>query len=157
MTRLSATMPVHDVMTWAPIVVTPTTTIGELMALFDRHQFNAFPVTDAQGVLEGIVTRLDVLRMYRPDQNLRIPDAKTLNSGRVADIMRRGVVSVEPEDPVVVAADLMVETRLRSLPVVQRKSGSRVLVGMVSQGDLLRGLRFELVEAGRSLGKGEQR
>jgi CBS domain-containing protein len=149
-------MPVHDVMTWAPITVTPTTTVGDLIALFDRHQFNAFPVTDTRGVLIGIVTKLDVLRMYRPDENLRIPAAGTLHSRRVRDIMRPGVVSVEPEDPVVVAADLMVETRLRSLPVVERKSGNRVLIGMVSQGDLLRGLRFELVGQGEGEQTGER-
>ncbi len=143
----SATMPVYDVMTRVPVTVAPGTTVGDLMALFDRHDFNAFPVVDAHGVVRGIVTKLDVLRMFRPDANLRIPDFRALSSGHVADIMRRGVVSVEAEDPVVVAADLMVETRLRSLPVVQRKSGGPVLVGMVSQGDLLRGLRFELAEA----------
>lgn len=73
--------------------------------------------------------------------------------------MRRGVVCVEPEDPVVVAADLMVETHLRSLPVVQRKSGGPVLIGMVSQGDLLRGLRFELVrrDVGRDFSRRDDR
>jgi CBS domain-containing protein len=75
---------------------------------------------------------------------------------RGADIMRRGGVSVGPEDPVVVAAELMVETRLRSLPVVQRTSGSPVLVGMVSQDDLLRALRFELVEHTGSSSEGER-
>ena len=147
MNTRSATMPVLDVMTRVPVTATPTTTLGDLMALFDRYDFNAFPVVDAQGVVCGIVTKLDVLRMFRPDTNLRIPDFQALSSGHVADIMRRGVVSVEPEDPAVVAADLMVETRLRSLPVVERRSGRPVLVGMVSQGDVLRALRFELAEA----------
>ncbi|HYL22744.1 MAG TPA: CBS domain-containing protein [Gemmatimonadales bacterium] len=147
MNKRSATMPVHEVMTRAPVTVTAATTTGDLMALFERHDFNAFPVVDAQGVVRGIVTKLDVLRLFRPDRNLRVPDFPLLSSGRVADIMRRGVVSVEPDDPLVVAADLMVETRLHSLPVVQRKSGGPVLVGIVAQGDLLRGLRFELAEA----------
>lgn len=147
MNTRSATMPVYDVMTRVPVTVTPEMTIGALMELFDRHDFNAFPVVDPHGVVCGIVTKLDVLRMFRPDQNLRIPDFPALSSGHVADIMRHGVVSVEAEDPVVVAADLMVETRLRSLPVVQRKGRGPVLVGIVSQGDLLRGLRFGLAEA----------
>jgi hypothetical protein len=38
----------------------------------------------------------------------------------------------------------MVTTRLRSLPVVRRGPGGPTLVGIVTQGDLLRGLRFEL-------------
>jgi CBS domain-containing protein len=141
------TMPVHEVMTRAPITVAPLTSIPDLIALFDRHDFNAFPVVDDGGIVRGIVTKLDVLRLLRPDQNFWLPAFAGVSSARVEDIMRRGVVSVEGTEPVVVAADLMVETRLRSLPVVQRKPEGPMLVGIVSQGDLLRGLRFELLEA----------
>jgi CBS domain-containing protein len=150
MTVRAVTMRVYDVMTHAPVTVAPETAIGTLMELFDRHDFHAFPVVDPHGVVCGIVTKLDVLRMFRPDAALRIPDVSTLASRRVADIMRRGVVSVEADDPVVVAADLMVETRLRSLPVVRRNSGGPRLVGIVSQGDVLRGLRFALSDARRA-------
>jgi CBS domain-containing protein len=141
------TMPVYEVMTRAPITVTPLTRIPDLIALFDRHDFNAFPVVDDRGILCAIVTKLDVLRALRPEENFWVPPFAGVASARVEDIMRRGVVSVEAGDPVVVAADLMVETRLRSLPVVQCKPEGRALVGIVTQGDLLRGLRFGLVEA----------
>jgi hypothetical protein len=40
----------------------------------------------------------------------------------------------------------MVATGRRSLPVVKRGSGWPKLVGIVSRGDLLRGLRFELAK-----------
>ncbi|MGH7698969.1 MAG: CBS domain-containing protein [Gemmatimonadales bacterium] len=69
--------------------------------------------------------------------------------------MRHGVVTIEGDDPVGVAADLMVETALRSLPVVHRRSGGAELVGMVSRGDLLRGLRAELIEAAHAPALGE--
>ena len=149
MSTHAMTMPVLEVMTRAPLTVTPNTSVDELMALFDRHDFNAFPVVDQTGVVRGIVTKLDVLRLLRPDWGFQVTGRGLLASTRVADVMRPGVVSVEPEDPIVVAADLMVETRLRSLPVVQRKSGLPVLVGIVSQGDLLRGFRFEFAGQGR--------
>ncbi len=147
MIRRATTMPVYDVMTRAPITVTAVTRVPDLIALFDRHDFNAFPVVDEGGIVRGIVTKLDVLRLLRPDRSLWVPALTGAAAARVEDIMRRGVVCVEAGDPVVVAADLMVETRLRSLPVVQHKAEGPVLVGIVSQGDLLRGLRFELVEA----------
>jgi len=142
------TTPVLEVMTRTPVTVTPQTTVGELMALFDRHDFNAFPVVEDGETLFGIVTKLDVLRLLRPDWGFRLSGSSVLSTTKVADIMRHGVVSVEAEDPIVAAADLMVETRLRSLPVVQRKGAGPVLVGIVSQGDLLRGFRFELAEPG---------
>lgn len=146
MTRHATTKPVYDVMTRAPITVTPETPVRDLIALFDRHDFNAFPVVDDRGIVRGIVTKLDVLRLFRPDENLFVPALSRMDSVRVHDIMRHGVVSVEAGDPLVVAADLMVETRLRSLPVVRREPNGPVLAGIVSQGDLLRGLRFELAE-----------
>lgn len=146
MTQHATTEPIYDVMTRAPITVTPQTPVRDLISLFDRHDFNAFPVVDDRGILRGIVTKLDVLRLLRPDENLFVPGLAKMGSARVDDIMRHGVVSVEAGDPLVVAADLMVETRLRSLPVVRREPNGPVLVGIVSQGDLLRGLRFELAE-----------
>ena len=146
MTRRTVTTPVYEVMTREPITVTPATPIGDLLSLFAQHDFNAFPVLDPGGALRGIVTKLDVLRLFRPDPALRIADYPTLSAAHVADIMRRGIVSVEPDDPLIVAADLMVETRLHSLPVVHRSGTVRNLVGIVSQGDLLRGVQAALVE-----------
>ena len=140
------TTPVLDVMTRSPMTVTPQTTVGELMALFDRYDFNAFPVVRDGDTLSGIVTKLDVLRLLRPDWGLDVYDS--VSSTRVADIMRHSAVSVEAEDAIVAAADLMVETRLRSLPVVRRNGGPPVLIGIVTQGDLLRGFRFALTERG---------
>jgi CBS domain-containing protein len=146
MTQHATTKPVYDVMTRAPITVTPQTPVRDLIALFDRHDLNAFPVVDDRGIVCGIVTKLDVLRLLRPDENLFVPGLSKMGSARVGEIMRHGVVSVEAGDPLIVAADLMVETRLRSLPVVQREPKGPILVGIVSQGDVLRGLRFELAE-----------
>jgi CBS domain-containing protein len=60
--------PIRAIMTPAPVSVRPETTIGELKALFERYDFNAFPVVDAQGILRGLVSKLDLLRAFRPDK-----------------------------------------------------------------------------------------
>jgi CBS-domain-containing membrane protein len=104
-----------------------------------------FPVVAGRHT-RGIITKLDVLRLLHPDDQFRLPDPQTIAATRVAAIMRPGALTVEVEDPVVVAADLMVATGRRSLPVVKRGSGWPKLVGIVSRGDLLRGLRFELAK-----------
>jgi CBS domain-containing protein len=143
-----ATTPVYDVMTRAPVTVNPDTTVAELMQAFDRYDFNAFPVVKPDGSLVGIVTKLDVLRLFQPVTGMRIPTSVSKPAVRVEAIMRRGVVNVEADDPLVTAAGLIVATRLRSLPVVRRAGGAPVLVGIVTQGDLLRGLRFELADQG---------
>jgi CBS domain-containing protein len=138
---------VRDVMSRNPITVSPDTTIRELMTKFGAHDFNMFPVVDARGVLRGLVTKLDLLRTFRPQMRRFIPDLKLLWAERIEDLMSRGAISVEPDDPVTVAVDTMIETRLRSLPVVERRSGGPVVVGILSRKDVLPCLTLEGDEA----------
>lgn len=142
MTR-TAVLHVGDVMTPNPMTIGPDRTVAELVELFLRHDFNALPVVDGDGILLGLVTKLDLLRLLRPGEALQIPDWSGVSDTPVDRIMRHGVLSVELEDTAAVAADLMVATGLRSLPVVQRGPGAPLLCGMLSRGDLLKGLRLE--------------
>jgi CBS-domain-containing membrane protein len=134
---------VREVMTPTPVTVRPSTTVGELKALFEAHDFNAFPVVDEAGALCGMVSKLDFLRMFRPARRRWLPDLRAVWAERVGDIMSAGLIAVEPGDAVVVAVDLMVETKLRTLPVVERRGGKPVLVGILSRKDLLRCLTIE--------------
>jgi CBS domain-containing protein len=143
MTHRTATMPVWEVMSPTVETVQPGTTIAELVRLFDQHDYNAFPVVEPGNALVGLVTKLDLLRLLGPDSRFELPRFSDLASVRVDQIMRHGVVTVEPDDPAAAAADLMVSSGLHSLPVVERHGGPPLLRGMVSRGDLLRGLRVE--------------
>lgn len=134
---------VREVMTRTPTTVGPRTDVRTLKALFESHDFNAFPVVDGEQVLLGMVTKLDFLKMFRPDQRRWIPDLRALWAERAEDIMTRGLVTVTPEDRVATAIDLMVQSRLRSLPVVERRGRQQVLVGIVSRSDVLRCLMLE--------------
>jgi len=104
----------------------------------EAQDFNAFPVVDGRGVLQGIVTKLDLLRMFRPTRYRWLPELRPLAGERVADIMTREIVGVGPGDPVAVAVDLMIAYQLRSLPVLERREGRPALVGIVSRTDVLR-------------------
>ncbi len=132
---------VREVMLTPAITVTPLMTLAELAKLFEHHaDVDAFPVVTAEGVLLGIVSRLDILRALRPDAELRRPDAYQVAGTPVSAVMRHGVVSVEADDPAFAAADLMVETRFQSLPVVRRNGGRPVLIGIVSRQALVHAL-----------------
>jgi CBS domain-containing protein len=133
---------IRDIMTPSPITVRPDTRIAELKALFVRYDFNAFPVVNDQGVLQGIVSKLDLLRAFRPDKRRLMAGLWALWAEHVEEIMSRGIVAVEPDEPVVTAVDLMIETRRRSLPVIERRSVGRVVVGMVGRKDVLQCLTF---------------
>jgi CBS domain-containing protein len=147
MRKVTERRKVRDVMTRNPITVGPDTTLQELMTKFRTHDFNMFPVVDARGVLRGLVTKLDLLRTFRPQMRRWIPDLKLLWAERIEDLMSRGAVSVEADDPVTVAVDTMIEARLRSLPVVDRRAEGPVLVGIVSRTDVLPCLTLERDDA----------
>jgi CBS-domain-containing membrane protein len=133
---------IHDIMTSSPVTVRPETSIADLKSLFERYDFNAFPVVDDQGVLCGMVSKLDLLRSFRPDKRRGMAGLWALWAERVEEIMGRGIIVVEPHEPVVAAVDLMVETMRRSLPVIEHGPAGRMVVGMISRKDLLQCLTF---------------
>jgi CBS domain-containing protein len=134
-------IPVHEVMSTAPVTVTPMTSLEDLLTLFDRHDYNAFPVLGQDGRLAGMVSKLDILRLFVT------VDARSwsVEAGVcVADVMQRKVVSAGGEDDILDAGTLMIVTKRRSVPVVQAREPRPRLIGMLSRGDVLRGLRFQL-------------
>jgi CBS domain-containing protein len=142
---------VYDIMSSSPVTVEPTTSIGHLLTLFDRHDFNAFPVIGKQDRLLGIVSKLDVLKLFLESPMHSLPEG--IANMSVADVMHRTAVFLNPHDAITSAGSMMVVTRLRSLPVIERRAGRPRLVGILSRGDVLRWLRSRLVE-GRGVREG---
>ena len=135
---------VHELMTTAPVTVSPTTPVADVVSLFDRHGYNALPVVGSEGALVGIVSQLDVLRPFVAGRDA--PADIGVGTASAADIMQKKVVSVQAQDNIVDVGKLMLVTKLRSLPVVHRRSRNAraELVGIVSRGDVLRGFGFHL-------------
>jgi CBS-domain-containing membrane protein len=117
--------------------------VRELQGFFASYNFNAFPVVNDASVLLRIVTKLDLLRIFRHDPARLRPSLSELWAEHVEDIMRRRVVTLSPRDSVATAIDHMLSSKLRSLPVVERRRGKDLLVGIVSRGDVIRSLIFE--------------
>jgi CBS domain-containing protein len=137
---------VYEIMSASPVTVGPATSVSELLAQFDRHDFNAFPVLDERGGLFGIVSKLDLLELFLAGDASAVAATGDIGATQVKELMHHEIVSVEPRAPISAAGALMVANNLRSLPVVERHEDRLVLVGIVSRGDVLRGLRFQLVE-----------
>ena len=148
MRRRIAPRMVREVMSTSPKTVGPKTSVRALQGLFVSHDFNAFPVVDEAGILLGIVSKLDLLRIFRHDPARLRPDLGALWAEHVDDVMRRRVVTLGPRDSVTTAVDHMLSSKLRSLPVVERRGRKHLLVGMISRGDVIRSLIFENDDAG---------
>lgn len=124
---------VRDVMTREVIAIHEDMTIKDLKALFDKYDYNGFPVV-RDGYLVGIVTKLDLLKTFSPGKSVSKTDFLKLFAENVGEIMRKAVISINVDDDLKKAIEYMVEFKLRSLPVVDNEGK---LVGMVSRKDIM--------------------
>ncbi len=116
--------------------VPPSMTLHELGALFERHDYNCFPVVEG-GVCVGIVTKFDFLKAFVFTTSQVVPHYDELMIRTVDRIMTEVVAYVEPEEPLTRALDLMIAMRARSVPVLEP---GHKLVGMISRTDVTRAL-----------------
>ncbi|MER7246916.1 CBS domain-containing protein [Kribbella sp. NPDC000426] len=130
-------MRIKELMTTPAITVLGETPVSEALRLLDRNQITALPVVDRQGRLIGEVSEADLI----PDMLLvedRVPSYPMKLSGslrprRVAEVMANLVISVQADEDLDAAIDLLRATMVKSLPVVE---GDRV-VGVISRSDVI--------------------
>jgi H+/Cl- antiporter ClcA len=96
-----------------------------------------YPVVDAAGALQGVVTRFD---LHQLTARAATDPGATLDA-----ILRRTPVVAHPDEPLRVIAQRMASSGLTHFPVVER-GPERRLLGMVSLEDLLVG-RTRILEA----------
>jgi IMP dehydrogenase len=58
-----------------PITIGPDATLGDVLALKDRHKISGIPVVDGRGKLVGIITNRDV--RFATDLNMKVADLMT--------------------------------------------------------------------------------
>jgi CBS-domain-containing membrane protein len=124
-------------MTRAVITVTRQATVRELTELFQKHDFNSFPLVEHENVL-GIVTKFDLLKTFAFSTGQMLPHYDELLERRVAEIMTEAAVHVEPTAPLTRVLQLMVNVKSRSFPVL---GPNRQLVGIISREDIIRALK----------------
>ena len=128
---------VRQFMTRSVMTVSRQTTMRELALLFDKHDFNAFPVAE-NGKLLGIFSKFDFLRAFAFTTSQVVPHYNELMSRPAAEVMTEAVVHVDPASPLTRVLQLMVNLKTRSFPVM---SADGQLEGMISREDVMRALK----------------
>ncbi len=117
--------------------VTCQTTLRELEALFEKFDFNAFPVVEGHEMV-GLVTKFDFLKAFAFTTGQLLPHYDELMNRPVGEVMTEAVVHVEPAAPLTRALQLMVTLRARSFPVL---APDKRLVGVIAREDIMRALK----------------
>ena len=143
-------MLIRNFMTPDPVTVQPETPVEDIAKLLLAHRINGVPVVDGVGRLLGVVTAEDLIHRGADErlepresvwkENFWVsflgPKGRTARKaeGRTAaEVMTTEVHSVAPVMHPSVAARLMVDHHLTSLPVVEDGK----VIGVISRIDLL--------------------
>lgn len=112
---------VADIMTAAPIVVEVPGSRNDAINIMVRNKLTGLPVIrSSDGKLMGVVSRRDIFRKFDEDQ--------------LSLIMKKGCMTIGPDESIVAAAKVFAEKRIHRLPVVE----DGALVGIVTPTDLLK-------------------
>ena len=116
--------------------VTRELTVRDLGALFERDDFNTYPVVE-DGQVVGIVTKFDLLKCFAFTPSQMVPRYSELMNRTVADVMISEFIYVRSDTKLTRVLQLMVEHRLRSIPVID---SDHRLAGIIAREDVVRAL-----------------
>jgi len=123
-------------MTNAVKTVTRELTVRDLSDMFERDDFNAYPVEeDAQVV--GIVTKFDLLKCFVFTPNQMVPQYEQLMNRTVADVMTSEFIYVRTDTKLTRVLQLMIDHRIRSVPAID---SDHLLAGIIARRDVLKAL-----------------
>jgi acetoin utilization protein AcuB len=130
-------MLVQGWMTTDVATVEENTSMMKASIVMKEKKIRCLPVVNDKGKLVGIVTDRD-LRDAAPSKATTL-DVYELNyllsSMKIKDIMSKNLVFVRPDETVEFAAILMIENKISSLPVVNKKGA---LIGIITQTDIFK-------------------
>ena len=152
---LPTKLPIRQVMETSIITINLTTPVASVVDMLLEAPFRALPVVDERHRLQGLISTGDLINagmlpMRRSlvrtaleldnvtAEAVEAPLEQARQSNLMAqDIMNRQVRMIGPDQAIREAAQIMTETGLRRLPVVDADG---MLVGMLTRADLLQAI-----------------
>ena len=126
---------VRDIMMGSPVTLKPDDTLDLANDIISLGRFRHIPVVE-NGKLIGIISERDLMgtaavRIFGLKQKSK---SALLKSVLIKDIMKKRVVTVEPDTPIKDAAHLMADKKIGCVPVLSEGA----LVGLVTTTGVLR-------------------
>ena len=127
-------MLVRDAMNKRVVAIKPNATVREAAKIMTKYRIGSLLVMEDEKLV-GIVTELDIL--WKVVAEGRNPETTLVN-----EIMSKEVVTIKPDQTLEDAAQLMVEKKIKKLPVVEDDK----VVGIITATDLI-SIQPKLIEA----------
>lgn len=127
---------VSQLMTRRVRTARPRDPVSLVRDLIHDHGVRHVPVVDEDGSLVGLVSHRDLLRaalIEQPD-SAPLAEDERLEEITVGEVMNTSVDTVEPDTPLIEAAELMLENKYGCVPVIEGPQ----LVGILTESDFVR-------------------
>ncbi|MFN3804717.1 MAG: CBS domain-containing protein [Pyrobaculum sp.] len=133
---------VRDVMTRIVYVLTPYSTVIDVLEGITIYKFRRYPIVDETGKVVAMLHAKDVLRYFAEDETI-----EKIRAGAVEEVMNNNAINVakspifliRPNDPVIDVIRKMLEYDVGGVPVVSEEGPT--VIGMVTEKTLM--LLFE--------------
>jgi len=117
---------VRRIMTKDPITVGPDDVVRDVSKMMVSKKIQQIPVVEA-GKLVGLVTSYDLWRDLKKSKNSE--------ERKIREVMNTNVLKIAPKDKVGTAAELFIDRRFKTLPVVNLRNE---LKGVVTAFDVIK-------------------
>ncbi|MCU7786531.1 CBS domain-containing protein [Pyrobaculum sp. 3827-6] len=133
---------VRDVMTRIIYVLTPYSTVMDVLEGITIYKFRRYPIVDESGRVVSMLHAKDVLRYFADDETI-----EKIRQGAVEEVVNNYVINIakspifltKPNDPVIDVIRKMLEFDVGGVPVVNEEGTA--VIGMVTEKTLM--LLFE--------------
>ncbi len=144
-------MYIKDIMTSQVITVSENDTVEKCANLLITHDLSGLPVVDENMKVIGMVTEGDLIRrasrikgpaalevlggiFYLESPTKFMDDLKRSMGNFAKDIMSKDVITVTPNMLISEAATLLVQNKIKRLPVINEEGN---LIGIISRKDIM--------------------
>ncbi len=126
---------VKDLMHQGVFTCQPTTSIQEAAKMMVQHDVSALVIVDEKGYMTGLLSRTDLVKTQ-----LNAQSKEELRTKPVSEIMVSDVVSVQSEDTLKYASELIMTRHIHRVVVVEQSADGAKPVGILSITDVVRDL-----------------
>lgn len=129
-------VPVSTIMTSNIVTLNLTDSLTQAEKLFKEHKIRHLPIVSGNKLV-GILSYTDLLKISLADtvdENDTVIDTTVYNMFSLEQVMVKKVITIQADDNIKDAAEILVDKDFRALPVLD---GS-VLVGMLTTTDLIK-------------------
>lgn len=129
--NMNTEIPVKKIKTSKIIFVSPQDTMLKVEEIFDTFNIHHILVIEDEK-LQGIISKNDLLRLYKKATN----DGQILQRSQIlaAEIMTENPITLDTEDTIGLAADIILSNKVHSIPIL---NGDQ-LSGIITNHDIIK-------------------